>query len=747
MSEWIVCGLQVTLLGLVTWLIGRLVIKRFPELTVTVSLVGLLGGACLVLATAIDAPRAVNFASIFETTPANGDFAATATSSKPVDTAQIEVDSDAKTGVRSLGGIATWLKFGASLINDPAVSASEERQNKQTAWSAAQWMFLGAALVSLLATLRCLLGIGAAFWFRHVSRTVEDQRILAIRDSVAGQMGVSQPVLLRQHARVDSPFVCWLTGWTVFLPTQAENWNDDELSAAIAHELAHLQRYDTWIRFCGELAYTLVAWNPFYWLARRQCLVAQELAADQLVARQLQAGDAYLTGLSRLALRLDGGLGERFLMPGVCFSNHCLIRRIKMLKCFRMESRSAAGWLNRATGTVMVLMIVLTGVWTVSAQEGEIAVGSGVQAAGWQNDELAWERASVEQVDGVVVQASPVAPANGLFNRTRTEPWTVLGSQEGYISIRLADLISHPSLKQSEPAIQAATSQFIPPDENGRPLDISEFGLRVNEIELVELPGRTILSLNPFGFAYAPGNFALHVRSKNEIDWPKIATKFETPIEWILSFSNTRDWDSAEISAKIQQQAIYGKVLQLKMFDSPSKFPKLELTARRKAMWDDVAGGVVTIMVPFRFNPHEAMDNNGEEKVESKEDDAMLGLYKLLGRKVKVLAVGIDFQELSSDETLVVCLEPVEGTSVDELLMLFRNQFKELVQELESDLAEEIRPEICEDMKTYISVLQQVSIERIGEGDLARVRIQSSFPLLQGLVEGFELGAQVKNRE
>ncbi|HMO14188.1 MAG TPA: hypothetical protein PKD64_10555 [Pirellulaceae bacterium] len=54
------------------------------------------------------------------------------------------------------------------------------------------------------------------------------------------------------------------------------------------------------------MARVLVAWNPFYWLVRQQFVVAQALAIDQRVARQLQTRDVYLKALSRLALLLDG---------------------------------------------------------------------------------------------------------------------------------------------------------------------------------------------------------------------------------------------------------------------------------------------------------------------------------------------------------------------------------------------------------------------------------------------------------
>lgn len=401
-----------------------------------------------------------------------------------------------------------------------------------------------------------------------------------------------------------------------------------------------------------------------------------------------------------------------------------------MLKCFRMESQSAAGWLNRVTGMVMVLVFLLTGAWTVSAQdEAKNSDSQGKEAASQQVYSLADQRNAQPAVQ-TIAQTSYEEPGSQLFGRSLSKPWETLGSNEGYFSIRYAELMSHKKLKLFESLIQGELSQILLLNEDGSRRNIADFGLQVSEIELIEFPASLIMgtiskvdeSSNYLAFGNS-GRDVVRILSANEVDWPGISRVLGPHISAIHPV-----WGDEEILQKIRQQATYGKELKLSLFDTQTDFPALELTARRQAMWNDVSGGIFSALVPFRCEP------SSNEFVKP-GDPPFYQHLELLTVKLGVVALGLDFLDSDESETIVVSLEPVEGTSVEELLTVCRDLFTQMINDWQQDLLDQSEPQERAELESYIAILQKVSIDQIGEGDLARVRIQASFPLIQSLIE------------
>src|SRR5690606_18201090 len=79
---------------------------------------------------------------------------------------------------------------------------------------------------------------------------------------------------------------------------------EQELRAALAHELAHVKRRDLLWNWLWMLAAALFFFHPLIWLAKREWSLAQEIATDDLAlsASQLPAA-AYARALIELASR------------------------------------------------------------------------------------------------------------------------------------------------------------------------------------------------------------------------------------------------------------------------------------------------------------------------------------------------------------------------------------------------------------------------------------------------------------
>lgn len=63
--------------------------------------------------------------------------------------------------------------------------------------------------------------------------------------------------------------------------------SDQECDTLLAHELAHVQRRDHWLRPLELLVVALYWWHPVAWWARRNLRIAEEQACDALVVRKL----------------------------------------------------------------------------------------------------------------------------------------------------------------------------------------------------------------------------------------------------------------------------------------------------------------------------------------------------------------------------------------------------------------------------------------------------------------------------
>ena len=113
---------------------------------------------------------------------------------------------------------------------------------------------------------------------------------------------------VRETSDLDSAAV---VGWwrpTVMLPAGWREWSPAELKAVLAHELAHIARHDALWRLVAAFTVALHWGQPLMHWLRRQLLLAQELAADELAAAAMGSKREYLQALAKLALRQDSRL-------------------------------------------------------------------------------------------------------------------------------------------------------------------------------------------------------------------------------------------------------------------------------------------------------------------------------------------------------------------------------------------------------------------------------------------------------
>lgn len=130
--------------------------------------------------------------------------------------------------------------------------------------------------------------------------------ILALSAALARRMGMRRAVRVLISAIPDGPSV---VGWfrpVILLPAATIlNLAPDQLEAILAHELAHLRRYDDVVNIAQSVIETLLFYHPAVWWISNRIRHERELCCDDLAVRACGNALCYaraLTALERLRI-------------------------------------------------------------------------------------------------------------------------------------------------------------------------------------------------------------------------------------------------------------------------------------------------------------------------------------------------------------------------------------------------------------------------------------------------------------
>jgi TonB family protein len=131
-----------------------------------------------------------------------------------------------------------------------------------------------------------------------------DAEILATVSGLATRMGLSRRVRVLTAALPDGPSIAgWLRPVLLLPPAALLGLSPEQLEAVLAHELAHLRRYDHMVNAAQTLVETLLFYHPAVWWTSARMREERELCCDDMAVRA--CGDALcfaraLTSLERM---------------------------------------------------------------------------------------------------------------------------------------------------------------------------------------------------------------------------------------------------------------------------------------------------------------------------------------------------------------------------------------------------------------------------------------------------------------
>jgi beta-lactamase regulating signal transducer with metallopeptidase domain len=195
-------------------------------------------------------------------------------------------------------------------------------------------VYVGSVLLGLLRVLKAWRSA------RGLVEVSQEVALCSAAETVLRDFGRSFDVSLpevRECAAVTSPMVVGAVSPVVLLPEGFAGHPNDEVRAALLHELAHVKRRDYLTNGICQLVVLPVNWHPVAHVVEQRVRRTREMACDEMAAREMQSELGYARCLVTMARgMLSGGLAERPEFVGL-FSNNVLEERVMRL----MEGKTA----------------------------------------------------------------------------------------------------------------------------------------------------------------------------------------------------------------------------------------------------------------------------------------------------------------------------------------------------------------------------------------------------------------------
>ncbi len=298
--------------------------------------------------------------------------------------------------------------------------------------------------------LRLIAAFRFAWKVRRSSRMIDHRRVHDISRALAARIFPGRQVQLREAEELSSAAVLGWLDPMILLPSDWRRWSPTELQSVLAHELAHVARYDSVWRAVSCVVTAVHYYNPLVHLLTRRIALTQELTADA-VATRIVGRNEYVRAMSSLALRRDdqeASLFQAGLHP--VFSGY-LIRRIKMLQT-RSDLGAVKEW--AAARLMGVLLITVLGVLTFAAR----GVSQMPEPAG---HEPAKPQASDAEPQSAEKSTEAADPTHGMFRRGATDLSRFPENDLGVIKVQLAEILRRPEAKPVETLINRLSAEAL----------------------------------------------------------------------------------------------------------------------------------------------------------------------------------------------------------------------------------------------------------------------------------------------
>lgn len=342
---------------------------------------------------------------------------------------------------------------------------AQERLPRTIPWLLALW-FAGVFFLSLRFA-------GGLVMVRRLKRTETSASVKLWQEKLASlshRLRVSRPVRLCESALVEVPTVI---GWlrpVILLPASAlTGLSAEQLEALLAHELAHIRRYDYLVNLLQTSIETLFFYHPAVWWVSAQARQEREHCCDDLAVAA--CGDVLTYARALTALEHLRGSD---IQLAVAASGGSLLVRIQRL--LRGSAPAHYGFQSGLAG-----FIALATVFILLAGAQTALLSRNVKAAAVKN--------------------ILTMPDSGPRTTDQTKDEVPPGRVEGPATDRAAPRTKDASAIDEEPDVQAPSSPavFEPPSQDDKPGDSRDLMSELAAAGLINLKVEQLVALKVNG--------------------------------------------------------------------------------------------------------------------------------------------------------------------------------------------------------------------------------------------------------
>ena len=195
---------------------------------------------------------------------------------------------------------------------------------------------------------------------------LKDERILEIVEKLRKSLKVNRKIKVAVSEYVTVPGVIGFFSPLLLLPvTLITGVPDEALKAILAHELAHILRYDYLINFCQMVIEAVLFFNPAVWWISRQIRIEREVCCDNAgiasIGRRIRYAEVLIQWAQKMKER-DLETVEMAVAFGKQNDNSGLLERVKRIVSTDHRPGLKVSW-HIAAITLILSIATLAALW------------------------------------------------------------------------------------------------------------------------------------------------------------------------------------------------------------------------------------------------------------------------------------------------------------------------------------------------------------------------------------------------
>jgi beta-lactamase regulating signal transducer with metallopeptidase domain len=270
-------------------------------------------------------------------------------------------------------------------------------------WLAALWL-AGVAGFGL----RLLVSFAGVAWLAYSARELPAD-LARVAKRVARRLGLSAAGDVFLSDRVTQAAAIGFLRPLVLLPAAwATQLDAATLEAVIAHELAHVRRWDLWVNLLQRCLETLLFYHPAVWWLSGQVRAEREMCCDEMAAEASGDRAGYVAALVKVTQVQVARQGSAACAPllgaGMGGDDMALLERVRYVLGLSPEGENGRWW------PIGLAALALPAVaWVATSALGGIALG--------EDRERAAEGERAQAIDGFVEEALESEATTGVTDR------------------------------------------------------------------------------------------------------------------------------------------------------------------------------------------------------------------------------------------------------------------------------------------------------------------------------------------